>query len=107
MATFTTSNNNTYEFSFERQSDGSVRIYIDDQPSYTWWDGGRDTDPHKTHRNKDGNRYYVCVTEESQPRTVNEAKVVAEEWVKRTDRYLRSGVPFESPGSPPARAMSV
>ena len=90
----TTSYGNTYEFSFERQSDGSVRAYIDRQPSY----GSRDTDPHKIHRNLDSNRYYVCV-QEPMPRTVSDAKAVAEEWAKRTDRYVRTGVSFDTPGS--------
>ena len=69
----TTSYGNTYEFSFERQSDGSVRAYIDRQPSY----GSRDTDPHKIHRNKDGDRYYVCC--DPQPRTENAAQRAAAE----------------------------
>ena len=96
----TTSYGNTYEFSFERQSDGTVRAYIDRQPSY----GSRDADPHKIHRNQDGNRYYVCV--QTQPRTVSEAKVIAEEWAKRTDRYTRSGVSFDESARPRAYAMA-
>ena len=101
MSTYTTGYGNTYEFSFEKQSDGSIRPYIDRQPSY----GSRDTDPHKIHRNKDGNRHYVCW--EPPPRTLHEAKAVAEQWARRTDRYIRSGVPIERPGSSPARAMVV
>jgi hypothetical protein len=87
----TTSYGNTYEFSFERQSDGSVRTYIERQPSY----GSRSSAPGIVHRNKDGNRYYICVLD--QPRTVSEARVVAEEWTKRNDRYIRTGVSFEEP----------
>jgi hypothetical protein len=101
MASLTTSNGNYYEFSFEQQSDGSIRIYIDYQPSY----GYRSSDSHITHRNKDGNRYYICVLD--QPRTVSEAKVIAEEWAKRTDRYIRSGVPLDAQGSTPAWMMAV
>lgn len=97
MSTYTTSNGNTYEFSFERQTDGSIRPYIDRQPSY----GSRDTDPHKIHRNKDGDRYYVCW--KTSLRTMSDARSVAEGWAKRTDRYIRSGVPFDRPGSSPAR----
>ncbi len=93
----TTSYGNTYEFSFERQSDGTVRTYIVRQPSY----GSRSSDPHIVHRNQDGSRYYVCVME--QPRTVSEAQKVAEECARRIDRYIRYGVSFETPGSTPAR----
>src|SRR5213083_1098696 len=97
MTAYTTSNGNTYEFSFERQSDGSIRAYIDRQPSY----GSRDTDPHKIHRNKDGERYYVCW--DRPLRSMSDAKEVAAGWAQRTDRYIRSGVSFERPGSTPAR----
>jgi len=93
----TTSYGNTYEFSFERQSDGTVRAYIESQPSY----GYRDTDPQKIHRNQDGSRHYVCVLEPI-PRTISEAKVIAEEWARRNDRYIRSGVSFDAPGRSPA-----
>ena len=107
MSTYTTSNGNTYEFSFENQSDGSIRPYIVRQPSY----GSRDTDPHKIHRNKDGDRYYVCWKTPLQ--TMSDARSVAEGWAKRTDRYIRSGVPFDTPATksnrdetPRARVMS-
>ncbi len=97
MATFTTSNNNTYEFSFERQLDGNIRPYIVTQPSY----GSRDTDLHKTHRNKDGERYYVCW--DTKLYTMADAKPVAAEWAKRTDRYVETGQPFKKEA---ARASS-
>ncbi len=100
MTFYTTSNDNTYEFSFERQSDGSVRAYIDRQPSY----GSRDTDPHKIHRNRDGNRYYVCW--DTPLKSMHDARAVAEQWAKRTDRYIKSGVPIERPGNTPARIMA-
>jgi hypothetical protein len=54
--TFTTTTGNTYGFSFESQSDGTVRAYIDRMPSY----GSRSTSLHDTHRRIDGSRYYVC-----------------------------------------------
>ena len=100
MSTYTTGYGNTYEFSFEKQSDGSIRAYITRQPSY----GSRDTDPHKIHRNRDGSRYYVCW--DTPLRSLDDAKKVAAEWAKRTDRYIRSGVPIEKPGSSPARIMA-
>ena len=99
-AVYTTSNGNTYEFSLERQSDGSVWIYIERQPSY----GSRATDSLSTHRLEDGSRKYICW--KPQPRSLEDARKVAEQWCKRTDRYIRSGVPIESPGSTPARIMS-
>lgn len=102
MAVYTTSYGNTYEFSFERQSGGSVRAYINRQPSY----GSRSTDSHIVHRLWDGNRYYVCVAKESQPRTVSDAKAVAVYWIERNERYIRSGVPFDTPESTPARTMA-
>jgi len=100
MTICTTSSGNTYEFSFERQLDGSIRAYITSQPDY----GSRDTDPHKIHRSRDGNRYYVCV--ETQPRSESEARVIAGEWVRLTDRYIRSGVAFDKPGRSPARVLA-
>lgn len=101
MSKYTTSNGNTYEFSFERQSDGSIRAYIDRQPSY----GSRSADSHITHRNGDGNRYYVCWN--TPLRSLDDAKKVAEQWAKRTDRYIRTGAPIEKPGSTPVRVEVV
>lgn len=103
MTTYTTSYGNTYEFSFERQSDEIVRAYIDRQPSY----GSRSSASRIVHRLQDGNRYYVCVAEGSEPRTVNGAKAVAVYWIERNERYLRSGVSFDTPRSTPGRAMAV
>jgi hypothetical protein len=46
MAVYETSNGNIYEFSFERQLDGSIRAYIVKQPDY----GSRESSCHITHR---------------------------------------------------------
>jgi hypothetical protein len=89
MATYTTSNGNTYEFSFERQLDGSIRSYIVQQPSY----GSRDTDPDTIHRLKDGDRYYVCWNKLLY--TMSDVKEVATEWARHTDRYIKTGQPFK------------
>ncbi len=97
MAIYKTTTGNTYEFSFEKQSDGSIRAYIVRQPSY----GSRDTDPHKIHRLKDGDRHYVCWDKKLY--AMSDARSIAEGWAKHTDRYIRSGVPFDRPGSSPAR----
>jgi hypothetical protein len=99
MAVYTTSYGNTYEFSFERQSDGIVRVYIDRQPSY----GSRSDASDIVHRIRDGNRYYICVSEKSQPRTESDAQAIAVYWSKRNDRYIRNGVSFDAPGSTPVR----
>lgn len=86
MANYTTSRGRTYEFSFERQPDGSTRSYIVRQPSY----GSRSTDPHTIHRLPDGNRHYVCFT--TKQYTIKDAAAVAEGWAKRTDVYIDTGV---------------
>ena len=89
MATYTTSNGNTYEFSFERQLDGSIRAYIVRQPDY----GSRDSSCQTTHRLKEGERYYVCWTKNLY--TMAEVKQVGADWAKRTDRYIKTGKPFK------------
>jgi len=75
-----------YEFSFERQSDGAWRIYIEDQPEYN----GRPTDAHSTHRLSDGGRKYVCWT--NTIRSLDEAKEVAAMWADATQKYIRTGI---------------
>ncbi len=86
MATYTTSNGRDYEFSFERQLDGSIRPYISKQPDY----GERDADPQATHRSKDNDgRLYVDWTKKLY--TMKDAKEVAAEWAKRTDVYIDTG----------------
>ena len=87
MAIFTTSNGNTYEFSFERRLDGSIRPYITKQPSY----GTRSDTASETHRAQDEDgRWYVPWEEPLY--TVAEAKEAAAAWAKRTDVYIDTGV---------------
>ncbi len=74
-----------YAFSFEQQSNGIWRAYIDSQPSYQ----GRATDAHSTHRLSDGNRKYVCWT--TALNSLAEAKQVASLWADTTQRYIRTG----------------
>ena len=77
-----------YKFSFEQQSDGSWRPYIEWQPGY----GRRDDDAHSTHRLSDGGRKYVCWTE--QLWSLADAKRVAALWADKTQRYIRFGESF-------------
>ena len=78
-----------YAFSFERQSDGEVRAYVQAMPGY----GARPADLHSTHRRRDGNgRYFVC--RDPPPRTMEAAMRVAAAWAELTDVYQRTGRPF-------------
>src|SRR5216684_6994584 len=81
LATYRTSNGNNYNFSFEWQKDFSIRPYIECMPSY----GSRDTSVYKTHRLYDGSRPYVCW--DTSLRSMDDAKKVAANWARRTDRY--------------------
>ncbi len=74
-----------YKFSFEQQSNGIWRAYIEDQPSYR----GRAEDAHSTHRLSDGSRKYVCWTQPH--RSLDEAKRVAALWADKTQGYIRTG----------------
>lgn len=75
-----------YRFSFERESDGSWRAYILEQPRY----GSVDTGPHATHRltASDGRRY-VCWTRSLA--NESEARQVAAKWADATQQYIRAG----------------
>ncbi len=87
MAKLTTSRGRTYEFSFARQSNGNIRIYILRQPSY----GSRDTDPRKIHRlEEDNGSAFICRT--GSVRTEKAALDVAKGWAVRTDYYIDTGV---------------
>ncbi len=88
MAIYQTGFCNVYEFSFEKQADGSYRAYIISQPPY----GNRDSNSLLTHRLADGTRNYVCWDKPLLSR--EEAKKIAAGWAKRTDRYILTGQPF-------------
>jgi hypothetical protein len=77
-----------YQFTFEEQSNGTWRAYIDEQPSYR----GRATDSRSTHRLSKGGRQYVCWTKSL--RTLDEAKSVAALWADKTQQYIRTGSGF-------------
>ena len=74
-----------YSFSFEEQSDGYWRAYIEHQPSY----GNRSDSSHIVHRLTDGNRHYVCWS--GPLRSLAEAKQVAALWADTTQKYIRTG----------------
>lgn len=77
-----------YGFSFEEQSDGTWRAYIEHQPSY----GSRSSSQHSTHRLSDWGRKYVCWTDPLD--SLDEAKRVAALWADRTQEYIRTGRAF-------------
>jgi len=85
MASYTTSRGRTYEFSFERQSDGSIRPYIVRQPGY----GSRNSSSLATHRLYNGNRPYICWTKKLT--SESEAMQVAAGWAVRNDVYIDTG----------------
>lgn len=74
-----------YGFSFEQQSDGTWRAYIESQPSY----GSRTADAVTTHRLTDGSRKYVCWTEPL--RSLEAAQKVAALWADKTQGYIKTG----------------
>jgi len=77
-----------YVFSFEKQSGGTWRVYIEDQPSY----GRRSSGAHETHRLSDGGRKYICW--DSQLNSLKDAKGVAALWSDKTQEYIRTGRRF-------------
>ncbi len=77
-----------YGFSFEEQSNGTWKAYIERQPSYH----GRPNDADSTHRLSDGSRKYVCWTKPL--RSLEEAKQVAAKWADKTQEYIRTGHRF-------------
>ena len=84
----TKSGKNRFSFSFEKQSNGTVRAYVSRQPSYR----GRPRDGHSTHRYGVNSRPYVCY--EPQPRSLKSAINVAKKWSDKTERYIDRGGRF-------------
>ncbi|MBT3380512.1 MAG: hypothetical protein HN742_00120 [Lentisphaerae bacterium] len=84
----TKSGRNRFRFAFEKQPDGDVRAYIENQPSYE----GRATDGHSTHRYSDGSRRYVCY--DPMPDNLDDAIEVAKAWADHTEEYVRTGRRF-------------
>ena len=77
----------TYEFKFQYSYTLSYgyRAYIEKAPSYA----GRKSSGSATHRNKDGERYYICWSERIRTRKKMDAVVAL--WSKATVMYIVSG----------------
>lgn len=84
----TESGRNYFRWSFEEQSNGDVRAYILDQPSYQ----GRATDAHSTHRYGLGRRPYICY--DPMPDNRDDAIEIAKAWAENTERYIETGDNF-------------
>lgn len=79
--------NMSFKFNFVEQTDGTIFIYILSQPSYK---SGQDTSGHATHRyGLSSGILYICY--DPQPRNLQDAKVIALEWAKRTSYYIKFG----------------
>ncbi|MBT3380511.1 MAG: hypothetical protein HN742_00125 [Lentisphaerae bacterium] len=77
----------SFHFTVMKRSDGEYRVYIDTQPSYP---SGRSTSGHSTHRYGLGSsRPHICY--EPPPRTLKDARTVAESWARHTARYMGTG----------------
>ena len=74
-----------YKFSFEKQSDGSLRAYIEGMPSY----GARDPDRRVTHRNTDGSRMWVCW--DTPIYREDELRQIVAVWSDLTQTYIKTG----------------
>lgn len=77
-----------YRFSFEEQSDGSLRAYVTSMPSY----GSRSASLHATHRLADWGRHYICW--DRKIRDEEDLKAVAAAWSDKTQEYIKSGKRF-------------
>ncbi len=77
-----------YYFSFERQPDGSWKVFILSQPVYQ----GRSTSLHDTHRLIDGGRHYICWT--TPLWSLEDARNVAALWADKTQEYIATGRTF-------------
>lgn len=81
-------NGNIYTFHFESNANGHWTIHIIAQPSY----GERKDDPQSTKRTDRDSSYLISC--ESALISYAEAKTVAEQWARRTERYLEHGIPL-------------
>ena len=83
-----------HRFGFELvpQSDGTVRLYILEQPSY----GLNDSSLTETHRYYDdaSRLHYVCIKDHLAPRNETDARDWADYWSQMTAIYIASGRPF-------------
>ena len=75
-----------FNFRYEGQSDGTVRTYIEGQPSY----GSRPDDGHSTHRYDAATQPHICHGEHP-PTTLDDAIKYSKSWAERTERYIKTG----------------
>lgn len=73
-----------FKFEFVKQTDGTIRTYIINQPDYA---SGQNTDGHSTHRYGINDRPYICF--EPDPTHLEDAKEIAREWARRTAHYIK------------------
>lgn len=71
---------------------GKVRVYVESEIDWK----GRNQSAHVSHlwpRNHDGNFHppYICFKSDFAPSTYEEAKKLAEGWVRGTERYIATG----------------
>jgi hypothetical protein len=77
-----------YAFRFQQAADGTLRVYIQQQPGYN----GRQEDSHSTHRLQDSEGRYICW---SVPiTTYDDAKQIAARWAEATEKYRNKGKRF-------------
>lgn len=77
------------KWSFERQTNGEIRIYLLTSAKY----GDRPADGHSTHLYRDEAGFpYICY--EPMPRDLDDAIAVAKEWAERTEAYMFFGTKF-------------
>ena len=83
----------TFRYVKDHKSPGTVRIYLEGEPSY----GLQNKDSRTTHRwpaDKDGFSHppYICIKDEFKPRSIEDAMKMAHDWADRTLRYIQTGV---------------
>ncbi len=90
---FELANGESYKFLFDGQEDGSVSIRL--FPGIAFY-GIHDTDLQKAHLQYVPNNgcYEICW--DTPIYSLEDAKQIAAEWSKRTNRRIKTGKPFES-----------
>lgn len=85
----TESGKNYFSFSYEKQSDGEIRVFIESQPDYQ----GRETNGHATHRyGVSSDRPHVCY--DPPPENLKDAIEISKVWADKTEKYIDTGKKF-------------
>lgn len=79
-----------FRYVHDQETQGKIRVYVEQQPSYN----RRDTSPHVIHRwpARNGAPPYICFKDEHKPATFRDAQRLAHDWANRTATYIRTGV---------------